>query len=107
MDNFKAQRDETIESFINKYPLTVPYFQERNLSDRGLETTLGEFCETNELNWNDLDRQLREHLARAVIPESDNCFTLCTSNNLCGKKMIAGIMLVILFTGSISWFIFA
>lgn len=105
MDNFEATPEETISSFVNKYPLTVPYFQDRELSDEGMEMTLEGFRERNNLRWDEMDRELQNHLARAVVPEGENCSSLCLKWVLCHKKISVGLMVIVtIVIGILMWF---
>lgn len=95
MDNFKANSDESIEEFINKYPLTVPFFQEREMNEKGLKMSLAAFCEKNGFDLKQLDKKLQEHLARTVVPDSKDCYSICLSDVLCGKTILTGSFIVL------------
>lgn len=104
MDNFDATAEESITSFVNKYPLTVPYFQDRELSDDGLDMTLESFRERNDLTRDEMDRELQHHLAQAVVPDGEDCSSLCLKLVLCHKKLTAGLTAcAVILVGILMW----
>lgn len=92
MNHFDAHEGETIESFINKYPLTVSYFQDRGLGEEGLSMKLGNFRIRNDLGPGEFEQELQHHMAKAVVPDHENCLTLCLTETMCGKKITAAVL---------------
>jgi hypothetical protein len=95
VDDFEARPEESIGSFVNKYPLTVTYFQSDERVGSELSMSLDKFRRKRDLSWSELERELQQHLARAVMPEKD-CTTFCFTELVCGRQITA-----LLFTGGI------
>ncbi len=71
MNSFQSSPSESIKQFINKYPLTVNYFQQSGLPEEGFESSLKEFSLHQGKSMEELDAELRRHMARVAQPEED------------------------------------
>lgn len=100
METFQADSDETIRTFINRYPLAVSFFQQDGDLEQKLSLTLEEYCRQQDIKLEELEAGLQNHMAEVAQPDAD-CSIPCLPG-FCPEDprfwLIIGVFMVVLVT---------
>lgn len=77
MAEISLGRRESLEEIVIRHPYTTGYFTEKDLPDAEWRATVEDFLRENQLSLSELEEDLRRHLKRVQVPDSECDHAVC------------------------------
>lgn len=83
--------NETLQEFVQRHPLTVGYFTRHGMEPEQFGTSLETFCDQNQMNLEELERDLVDHYSHITRPDTTCTHglwkALCFGSRVCARSV--------------------